>query len=698
MVATLRIKGDVQSGMFAELNVDLAKAIGNTDELAKSAQQMGEALPTDDAGELRKAVQELTASMREFNVDSAKSVTIVNEQRTSWLTMANTAVPAIGSISTAMLTYIVRMKELDIAKQAALRSLNLLGSSQRAWAIASEYGTKTAIRGTAGLAGYGAAAGLALGAVTALGLGIKGMGILLDNTGKKFVAYSDNVETLTEEQGKYFKEMIQQANSLGLAVDDIANSEGIDLEKDWGLKMLPEYESNLDRLKTSAGGVSDSLSRLASESGPAAAYVLKNMVGPGTLEGMESLYSGTMKFGGVLDELFGSGAINRGVERWVENLDGLSELISGISRETAEASRAISEAQQLAVDDFARVRVAEAMLGEMSAARGRAAEIAGIKTSGAIDNEITKLKERRGIAAAANKFDEDAQKRYIIEIERLENRRAQIETQAKLDRETSHKAEQDRLRKNTEETFARYEQQAAEANERRLKMADDAIAAAEKQAAEERRIAAETAKLQWEIDQNIKRSNEAAAKAYEDRWKAVTGRIAALIRGQDPNAPGQDIIEQIKGNISQKDLAEQVGKRRAAAAGEEFAGSDKAQKIRDLLKSQGMEDPDIARKMTAMRRQIEQRAGQQGARDVMGGKASDAELLDAQNNLIAQNVNAATETGKLSTVAAEGLRQAAAQSIQASNEAAQARQIAEQVLQALGQSNPRGRAAKNGGR
>ena len=698
MVATLRIKGDVQSGMFAELNVDLAKAIGNTDELAKSAQQMGEALPTDDAGELRKAVQELTASMREFNVDSAKSVTIVNEQRTSWLTMANTAVPAIGSISTAMLTYIVRMKELDIAKQAALRSLNLLGSSQRAWAIASEYGTKTAIRGTAGLAGYGAAAGLALGAVTALGLGIKGMGILLDNTGKKFVAYSDNVETLTEEQGKHFKEMIQQANSLGLAVDDIANSEGIDLEKDWGLKMLPEYESNLDRLKTSAGGVSDSLSRLASESGPAAAYVLKNMVGPGTLEGMESLYSGTMKFGGALDKLFGSGAINRGVERWVENLDGLSELISGISRETAEASRAISEAQQLAVDDFARVRVAEAMLGEMSAARGRAAEIAGIKTSGAIDNEITKLKERRGIATAANKFDEDAQKRYIIEIERLENRRAQIETQAKLDRETSHKAEQDRLRKNTEETFARYEQQAAEANERRLKMADDAIKAAEKQAAEERRIDAETAKLRWEMDQNVKRSNEQAAKEYESRWKEVVGRVAALVRGQDPAAQGQDLIANIRGGITQQDLAKQIGNRRAAAAGAEFDNSDQAANMRRRLESQGVEAPDIGRRMRAMREQVQQRAFAQGAGDVNRGRASQDELAAAQNDLVQANVRAAIETGKLAPVVAQGLAQAAAQAINAANEAAQARQIAEQVAAALGQSTPGRRAARNGGR
>lgn len=643
MVATLRIKGDVQSGMFAELNVDLAKAIDNTDQLAQSSQHLGEALPSDEAGELRKAVEELTASMREFNVDSAKSVTVINEQRTSWQTLVNTAVPAVATITTAVVTYATRLAELDAAQRLLSRGTQILVTSNRTWTTTVDLAEKAAIRGAASLAGYGAAAATASTILAGAAIGLKGYELILARTGV----------TIDEVTGK----TVTNYDRMAKAVGDFTEDAGA-----W----YQEY-----------------LGLVAENAKATGRYIAENSI---IVRGLSSAWEEVDR------------AMTATTVQGVSNMRDLGSAIRGVSREAVEASERIAEAQARSVDDFNRVREAESAVGDQAAARARAAEVASMQTTAAIESEINRLKERRGIAAANDQFDESARDRYVTEIERLENRRTQIEEANRRNREQANKAEQDRLRKNTEETFARYEQQAAEANDRRLKMADDAIAAAEKQAAEERRIAAETAKLQYDIDQNIQRSNEAAAKAYEDRWKAVTGRIAALIRGQDPNAPGQDIIEQIKGNISQKDLAEQVGKRRAAAAGEEFAGSDKAQKIRDLLKSQGMEDPDIARKMTAMRRQIEQRAGQQGARDVMGGKASDAELLDAQNNLIAQNVNAATETGKLSKVAAEGLRQAAAQSIQASNEAAQARQIAEQVLQALGQSNPRGRAAKNGGR
>lgn len=575
---------------------------------------------------LAKSSREASTEMARLTQRQSEEIKVIHEQRASWSSLAATAVPAIGSITVASLKYATVLAEIA-ARQKLLNSLmSPLAGSQRTFNTAMEIGEKLAVRGAASLAGYGSAAASATSFAAGLTIGIKSIEAVLSRTGVK-------------------------KNALG------------------------EIETNLDRARGAASNLKADIAALGSE-GVAS---LKNLATETANWAYESsgLKAGWKEFDRQITER---------TDNWVINARALGGAIRGVSRDAIEAAQRIEAAQTAAKDDFDRVRETNDSLAAAAEKRAEANRIAGLVTTSAVDAEIQKLKERRGIAAANNQFDEAAATRYMSEVERLEARRTSIQRKREQEESTERQKRVDDEKKASDEITRQYNM-AFEARNKAIlkenadyeKAMDDEVRAVMEQAQEQQKIAGQlTAKLHQE--------HERRQQAYVAKWQATVDRIAAMLQGNGETGGGA--IDKIRAGISRKDVANQVGQTRADAAESEFRASGEGKRREEALIARGVDRNQAERQVMAQQRALRQRAFSQGFADTMRGRNGD-EAVNAQNQLIQATAQQAAASGELAPVVAQGLVKAAQQAIQATQEAQQAKAMAEQVIAALNANGQR---------
>lgn len=515
-----------------------------------------------------------------------------------------------------------------------VRNVKELAQTHRTAAVAVTVAENAAIRGAAGWTSYGAAVGSTLSIVGGLKLGLLAMNTVLDATGQK-------------------------KNAFG------------------------EMETNLDRARAATRGLKEDIAALAGEG----VSEIQRMATETAAWGYEvsGLKAGWKEFDYQMTERTGN---------WVKNARALGSAIRGVSRDAIDASEKLKESQEASKADFERVREANQTEKESAEARSQAIRIAQLQTSEAIDAEIAKLRERRGIMAADHKFDVDAQRKYLDGIEALESRRTQL-----LDEHSRKDAEARKKQADATREIAdwaeKIESKAFEDRNAAILKENEAFRKEEERQLDEevKAILQQHQEQQKAFEQLTRMKADEAKKQRDDyiaRWREAVGEVAAIVRGQQGG--GSDQIEALRNSLSQRDVAKQVGNQRAQAAVQEFDLT--ANDWRNRLRDQGVDGAAADARIANRRRQVERDAFSRGFGDVVRGKASPDEIAGAQNNMIQAVVQNAQASGELTPVVAQGLAQAAQQAIQATQDAQQAKAIAMQVLNALNANGQRQRATQ----
>lgn len=506
-----------------------------------------------------------------------------------------------------------------------VRKVKDLAEENRKVGLAVGLVQTAAVRGAAAWTSYGVAVGSVLSVVGGVKAGLLALDTVLANTGKK-------------------------SNALG------------------------EIESNLDRARAASRGLREDIGALAGE-GVGQIKDLATATASWAYEAT-GLKAGWEEFDRQITER---------TDNWVTNARALGSAIRGVSRDAVDAAVAIETAQNASRDDFERVRESNASAEASAKSRAEAVRIAGLATTKAIDEELQKLKERRGTLAASSQFDAAAQKSYLDGVEALERRRAQILDERKRSEDEARRQQLEADRNSSNEYARQWSRALDDRNAKILKEQADYERSLDE---EVQALIRQHQRQQQAFEQQTKQRADEAQKqrdTYIARWREAVGEVADLVRGKQGGG-ASDQIEQVKQSLSQRDVATQVGKQREAAALLEFdrGANDK----RNQLREQGMLGAQADARVEAERRKVALNAFTGGFRDTMRGKNAD-EATAAQNQLISAITNNAAASGELAPLVAQGLQQAAQQAIQASQEAIQAKAIAQQVLNALGASQQR---------
>lgn len=204
--------------------------------------------------------------------------------------------------------------------------------------------------------------------------------------------------------------------------------------------------------------------------------------------------------------------------------------------------------------------------------------------------------------------------------------------------------------------------------------------------------------LQREEMQRQVQARQAKAQMEESVERDKLRRLSQL-REMATNAinkgGAQERLQEMRQQLSQRDVARQIGNRRADAAEQDWLKNGSQKFIEDRV-AKGAERADAERQAAVRQKQIRNQAFAGGFGDTMRGRTNEQETLNAQNELIKANVQAATATGQLAPIVAQGLQMAAQQAIQASQEALVSRQIAEAAIAALQANGQKHRAAQGG--
>lgn len=303
---------------------------------------------------------------------------------------------------------------------------------------AAEKAAGAGVKSLLGLSGYAAGAGIAIG----------GMEAIFARTGVKFKGMTEDISKQTDKQAAEFKKFTDEANELGLSLDDLAQSRGIQdvnkfLEQTFGVKTIEQYESNLDRINKAFG-----------EFGGEIGGTLKDdILGVGSALGdmtrdFIAARLGVEDLGNIWKEF--DKDVTRRADNLIQNLghvktgfmsvhDAVADFFTGDTggskrlREMKEIEAEQKKFNASIQDDLARLRVFNAQVEKADEARGEAARLASIKTIDGINRELAAMTERRQKAAAEGAFTEADAKKMFAQREQLMQRRQQLE-QAEAER------------------------------------------------------------------------------------------------------------------------------------------------------------------------------------------------------------------------------------------------------------------------
>ncbi|QDV30119.1 hypothetical protein Spb1_20470 [Planctopirus ephydatiae] len=449
-----------------------AEPIAKTlDSVGKSAQALRE--PLSQAAQLTRSNRAAWAAMDEAALKTLNGPL----QQTSRLVRANTAA----------------WVEMD---QAILRTARS-GDAFRAWAsrpaatvatrAAGSAAANTLAGRVAGTAFMGARVATGTSALAFTG-GIYAARGVASVTGMR-ESKTENREDFsnsTDEQVEAFNKLADISTKTGRDIESVMQEAGKTWE-DFGVKIVPAMESNLDRIDAATGKLK---SKIVGDFKAAGAAVLDYYTGPIT-----------RAVGGVWKEI--DATVTRGSDNMVKNIELIGQgwdyttesanayfaTFTGESksvkeyREQAKSLRELTEwhekmeaHREKEVGHFERLRASNAQIEVGVKAQAEARRIAGLETFEQIEAEIRKQKESAGLRAAALQFDENAQKAHTELILRLENQKAEaVQRSAKMKAESErvYREEQARFEQEREQEYNAHLQRIVDASRKRY---DDEVA------------------------------------------------------------------------------------------------------------------------------------------------------------------------------------------------------------------------------
>jgi len=609
--------------------------IGLDDRTAQGAQSVAANLDRIDeaTAKLAERLEALTASSQEVMQAQEQVVRVVTEEQAAWSKMATVGVGALASVTTAGIEYAATLAKIQFAndllakgQQALLTGAQALAKSQQALNIALDIGEKAAVRGAAGLAGYGAAAGSVLSVLSGLTIGLKAYQAVWDATGRTVDEETGKITTNADRVNSAFADLTSDVQAFGAGAAEVARQGVADL-----LRQLDEFV-------------------------PLATLAQK----------------GWAEF---------DASVTRSVDQMVENMRLLGSAIRGVERDAVEASERIAAAQAESVDDFERVRQANDALAAAAEARAEAERVASIQTTQAIDDEIAKLKERRGIAAANNQFDEASQQKFLADMDALESRRKQIAEAEKQRRDAARRED---------------EQRAIEAQQYQDQIVEDAIDRHNEQVMRENEASARAHQQQLEDWRKLQSERmriflDAEARMTAEAKKQADERLAVLRAEHEARVKmiqdaegigGQKLLDQARQAIDPRAVRQQIAQQRGQQAAEQFT----RERAGDLDAS----DAAAVRRFRAQREVARQQAERAAAQQFNRGQVNPEEIGRAQTALIQSAAQQAVASGNLSEAMGRALMEAAnnqqAMTERLNRQEQQIQQVT-RALQGVGQSN-----------
>ncbi|WP_010585465.1 hypothetical protein [Schlesneria paludicola] len=440
----------------------------------------------------------------------------------------------------------------DTAKFVALQAAKkaaLFGVEQAAIA------TGSATLGAAATAGPYVLAGIAAW---------KGFELVLDNTGKKFEGFTEDVTNQTSEQAAAFDKFIAEAERLGMTLDELATSRGVQdvnkyLEETFGVKTVEKYSSNLDRLSSAFGDLGSTVSLNMGESGEAIGALIDLI--PDLSTGLGKMFdeSVTASATYLTDSV---NSLNKALDDGVISARALAVQMSGGSyqayvdeilaiRELKEVHAGLEAMRERQAPGFERLRSIQQQMADEARDREEKERVASIKTIEGINNEILALQKKGGELARTD---------WAVK---------------KIDPEKATKAE-------------------IENNQRALKAAEESAQAhaAAMKAVEDRKRA-----VIKETEEAEKKAHEGRQKRYAELVKAEENRVAQMQKVMDAERKRADSYNKFAEALGHQ-KQDQAAERQITLAKEELAIAK--QIAAEKMRSGGAKEPAIKAEMAAM--------------------------------------------------------------------------------------------------
>ncbi len=402
--------------------------------------------------EMAKATDNVAKSGDDLTAVQKRQITVIHEQRAGWSELAKTSINAFGDMTSSGLKYLTVLAPIAERQRVLVGIQSAFAGGQAV--LAGQLGQVTA-----GLAAQHSAwsalevvGGSAIKTVLGIGpqvlgatIAWKGMEAALGSTGKKYKETIEDVSSQTDKQAEAFSKFVDEANKLGVTLDDLAASKGITdvhsyMINTFGVTTMEVYETNLSRFQDALGGVRNELALTGQE-----------MIGS-YAAGLDIINEKYNPLPGIVKEF--DATVTRWTDNSVENLGIVSNTFRSTSDNLADFYAAWTGDQQTAInlmnqsteaylkwdgtynptekwkteteamrernaeqqrmftyfkqseDDFARIRIMNGQIKKDEEERGEAARIASIKTQDGITHEIEAWKLKRGELAANGKLTE----------------------------------------------------------------------------------------------------------------------------------------------------------------------------------------------------------------------------------------------------------------------------------------------------
>lgn len=588
--------------MSDQIRVDL---VDNTAPGINSIEKNLDSL--DETGEKAEAtLNDVVASIEQLSENLVRETRHVEEHTASWTHFGAEAIPALASITQNVLKYSTELAALLVAQQKYEKIIAAVQQNQTALNIAKQQGFSITTKAVGALAGYAEAASGLVITVGALKAAHLALNTVLANTGQSADGLTNNLTRTREANSQLWDDIKATASAGAEAVGD------------WGAETVANAMRSIDELV----GVSDAWKDI-------------------------------------------DRSVTESTNNYVNNTRVIGEAIRGVSREAVAASKAVAKAQSDAVDDFERVRMSNDEVAQSAKNRAEAERLASLESVDAINAELDAMKQRRGEAAAANKFSEDDQQRYVALVGQLEQRRTEIAKRNADEREKILKQESDQRAKSDQEYLDRYDRSVQESNEKILaeyrQQARDEIA---ERKAREREVDQFIQREMQKILDEERKKFEAMQQAARDRLELLKQERQARIDfiQNAANDDGTNMIDATRQQIDPRAVREQLAKQAEAQARANWVSPD-----------------DNAAKAGARRDAAGRAARMQAFRDFNAGKTSQADIAGAQNALIQNAAQQAQGRGQVDQQTVDALTQ----TLQNQQQMIQTQQQQQQLLQRL---------------
>lgn len=589
------------------VSVSATEAASSIGDSADAAVELGQAGKDADV-----TLQDVADSIETLTQKIEQETKVVHEHTSSWTHFGAEAIPAIAAIVGHVAKYSAEIAALTLKQQAIQTAIEKTAQSQAALNLAKDQGAKAALRAAGALTGYLQAVSGALAVVAGFKAGQIALNIALENTGKSADGLTNNLTRTREANSQLWDDIKATASAGAEAVGD------------WGVETVANAARTIDELV----GVSDAWKEV-------------------------------------------DRALTESTNNYVNNTKVIGEAIRGVSREAVAASQAVAKAQADAADDFERVRTSNEEIEQAAKNRAEAERIASLDTVEAINSELQAMQKLRGEMAAANKFSEDDQKRYVAIVGQLEQQRTQITKRNAEEREKILKQEADRRAKSDQEYLDRYE---AERNRSNNEILDEYREQARKEIDE--RKAREKAVDQF-IEREMQKILDEERQKFNAMQQAAKDRLELLKQERQARI---DMIQNAQGGDG-KNMLESARQQISPEA----TRAELVRRARQQARANFTSQSDDASKIAGQRNAAEKQAGIEAFRAFNAGKTSEADIAGAQNALIQNATRAAQGRGQLDDQTANALMQAAQnQQNMIATQERQAQQL-RQIQAALGQ-------------